>query len=131
MTIITRFGKDKIQQYLPKLLRGIKEEGLNVVWVCDPMHGNTFMTDSKIKTRHFDDISSEIGSFFQIHQAEGTNPGGVHFELTGKDVTECVGGSQKIEDVHLDTNYATTCDPRLNAQQSLELAFSIAEMLKK
>lgn len=131
MAIITRFGKDKIQQYLPKLLRGIKEEGLNVVWVCDPMHGNTFMTDSKIKTRHFDDISAEIGSFFQIHQAEGTNPGGVHFELTGKDVTECVGGSQKIEDVHLDTNYATTCDPRLNAQQSLELAFSIAEMLKK
>jgi len=131
MVIITRFGKDKIQQYLPGLIRGIDEEGLNVLWVCDPMHGNTYLSDSKFKTRSFDDISAEISRFFEIHEAEGTIPGGVHFELTGKDVTECIGGSQKIKDVHLDTNYATTCDPRLNAQQSLELAFLISNMLKK
>ena len=131
MTIITRFGKNKIDQYLPGLVRGIRNEGLNVLWVCDPMHGNTYVSESNFKTRRFDDISAEIRSFFEIHQSEGTVAGGVHFELTGKDVTECIGGSQQIEDIHLDTNYATTCDPRLNAQQSLELAFLIAEMLKQ
>ena len=131
MTIITRFGKDKIDQYLPPLIREFKKEGMNVLWSCDPMHGNTFLADSSYKTRNFNDILSEIRDFFSIHYAEGSIPGGIHFELTGKDVTECIGGAQKIKDHHLGKNYATSCDPRLNAQQSLELAFLIAEMLKK
>ncbi|MCP4754390.1 MAG: 3-deoxy-7-phosphoheptulonate synthase class II [Proteobacteria bacterium] len=131
MVLIARFGKDKIGQYLPKLIKGIEEEGIRVLWSCDPMHGNTYLSDSNFKTRHFEDILSEIRSFFEIHYAEGTVPGGVHFELTGKDVTECIGGAQEIRDDHLERNYATSCDPRLNAQQSLELAFLIADMLKK
>ncbi len=131
MTLITRFGKRKIQQYLPKLIRGIEEEGFRVLWSCDPMHGNTYLSDSKYKTRNFKDILSEIRGFFDIHRTEGTVPGGIHFELTGKDVTECVGGAQEILDDHLERHYATSCDPRLNAQQSLELAFIIAEMLKE
>ncbi|MBT3226877.1 MAG: 3-deoxy-7-phosphoheptulonate synthase class II [Deltaproteobacteria bacterium] len=130
MVIITRFGKDKVAQYLPELLKNFKQEGFNVLWSCDPMHGNTYTSESNYKTRNFKDIHSEIRSFFQIHHAEGTVPGGVHFELTGKDVTECVGGGQDIMDHHLENNYATSCDPRLNAQQSLDLAFLIAEMLK-
>ncbi len=131
MTIITRFGKDKVAKYLPSLIREFKKEGINVLWSCDPMHGNTFLADSNYKTRNFKDILSEIRSFFEIHYAEGSIPGGIHFELTGKDVTECIGGAQEIMDHHLGKNYATSCDPRLNAQQSLELAFLIAEMLKK
>ena len=95
------------------------------------MHGNTYTSESNFKTRDFNDILSEIRSFFEIHRAEGTVPGGIHFELTGKDVTECVGGAQEIMDHHLQNNYATSCDPRLNAQQSLDLAFLIAEMLKQ
>ncbi len=128
--LITRFGKNKIDDYLPQLIKCIKEEGANVLWSCDPMHGNTFTAESNYKTRNFSDILDEIRSFFNIHFAEGTIPGGVHFELTGKDVTECIGGAQEIMDHHLVNNYATSCDPRLNAQQSLELAFLIADMLK-
>ncbi len=131
MVIITRFGKEKIATYLPPLLKSIKEYGANVLWSCDPMHGNTFTSESNYKTRNFNDILQEIRSFFEIHYSEGTVPGGVHFELTGKDVTECIGGAQEIMDHHLENNYATSCDPRLNAQQSLELAFLIADMLKK
>ncbi len=130
MVLITRFGQDKIGEYLPGLIRNFKLEGFNVLWSCDPMHGNTYTSESNYKTRNFKDILSEIRSFFEIHHAEGTIPGGVHFELTGKDVTECVGGAQEIMDHHLENNYATSCDPRLNAQQSLDLAFLIAEMLK-
>ncbi|MFH2131083.1 MAG: 3-deoxy-7-phosphoheptulonate synthase class II [bacterium] len=131
IVIITRFGKDKIGRYLPPLIRNFQKEGLNVLWSCDPMHGNTYTSESNFKTRNFNDILSEIRSFFEIHRSEGTVPGGVHFELTGKDVTECVGGAQEIMDHHLQNNYATSCDPRLNAQQSLDLAFMIADMLKK
>ena len=130
ITLITRFGKDQIQDYLPGLIRGVEEEGQRVLWSCDPMHGNTYVSGSKYKTRKVEDILSEIRSFFAIHKAEGTVAGGVHFELTGKDVTECVGGAQQISDGQLEENYATSCDPRLNAQQSLELAFLIAEILK-
>ena len=129
--LITRFGMDKIDKYLPPLVNGIKAAGANVLWSCDPMHGNTFTADSKYKTRNFNDILQEIRSFFQIHYAEGTIPGGVHLELTGKNVTECMGGAQEIMDHHLENNYATSCDPRLNAQQSLELAFTLSEMLKR
>jgi len=131
LTLITRFGKDKIEQYLPGLIRGIEKEGFRVLWSCDPMHGNTYTSDSNYKTRNFYDILAEIRSFFDIHYSENTVPGGIHFELTGKDVTECVGGAQEIQDYHLENNYSTTCDPRLNAQQSLELAFLVSDMLKK
>jgi len=131
IVLITRFGADKIEKHLPNLIQGINEEGLNVTWSCDPMHGNTFVSESSYKTRRFDDILREIHTFFQIHRSNGTIPGGVHFELTGEDVTECIGGAQQIEEHHLENNYLTACDPRLNAQQSLELAFQIAEMLKE
>ena len=129
--LITRFGKDKVEDMLPSLIRNITDFGANVLWSCDPMHGNTYTSDSNYKTRNFYDILQEIRSFFEIHHAEGTVPGGVHFELTGKDVTECIGGAQEIKDHHLENNYATSCDPRLNAQQSLELAFLISDLLKR
>ncbi len=130
LTLITRFGADKIGQYLPNLLQEMKKEGFKLVWCCDPMHGNTYTAETGHKTRNFDEIMKEIRSFFEIHWAEGTNPGGVHFELTGENVTECTGGGQNIKDVHLEQRYWTNCDPRLNAEQSLELAFQIAEMLR-
>ncbi|MDX2471367.1 MAG: 3-deoxy-7-phosphoheptulonate synthase class II [SAR324 cluster bacterium] len=130
ITLITRFGATGVQDKLPKLLREIKKEGMKVLWSCDPMHGNTFLSDSKYKTRNFESILEEIKQFFAAHKAEGTVAGGVHLELTGLDVTECVGGAQQIEDHHLKKNYATSCDPRLNAQQSLELAFLISDMIK-
>ncbi len=130
ITLITRFGAEGVQDKLPNLLREIKKEGMNVLWSCDPMHGNTFLSDSKYKTRKFESILEEIKQFFAAHKAEGTVAGGVHLELTGMDVTECVGGAQQIEDHHLENNYATSCDPRLNAQQSLELAFLISDMIK-
>lgn len=130
IVLITRFGKDKIKQYLPPLIRAVEGNGADVLWSCDPMHGNTYVSESDFKTRKFMAILEEIRSFFDIHHAEGTIPGGVHLELTGKDVTECIGGAQDIMDHQLKMNYSTSCDPRLNAQQSLELAFLISDLLK-
>ena len=131
IVLITRFGRDKIEQYLPPLIRAVEGNGADVLWSCDPMHGNTYVSDSDYKTRKFIDILEEIRSFFDIHHSEGTIPGGVHLELTGKDVTECIGGAQDIMDHQLKKNYSTSCDPRLNAQQSLELAFLISDLLKR
>jgi 3-deoxy-7-phosphoheptulonate synthase len=130
MTLITRFGMKDIETYLPPLVRAIKREGLKVVWSCDPMHGNTFTAGTGHKTRKFDDILHEIRTFFEIHWAEGSVPGGVHFELTGENVTECMGGGRDLKDRDLNLRYQTHCDPRLNAEQSLELAFQIAEMIR-
>ncbi len=130
MTLIARFGAGKIEKYLPPLLRAVKKEGLNVLWSCDPMHANIRKTEGGHKTRSFDDILSELRCFFELHWAEGTVPGGVHFELTGADVTECTGGARQLADEQLGENYLTTCDPRLNAEQSLEMAFQIAEMIR-
>ncbi len=131
LTLITRFGADKIENYLPNLATEMKKEGFKLVWSCDPMHGNTYTSDSGYKTRNFDNILNEIRSFFEIHWNVGTNPGGVHIELTGENVTECTGGGRDIKDEHLVNNYLTNCDPRLNAEQGLELAFQIAEMLRQ
>ncbi len=130
LTFITRMGKEKIDEVLPSLLREIKREGLHILWSCDPMHANTYTAASGHKTRKFDDILSEITRFFAIHQAEGTKPGGIHLEMTGDNVTECTGGANNIDDNQLSQNYLTTCDPRLNAEQSLEVAFQIAKMIR-
>lgn len=130
LVLISRFGKDLVGERLPDLVRLVKREGLNVVWSCDPMHGNTYSSESGYKTRHFADILKELNYFFKIHRAEGTVPGGVHFELTGHDVTECIGGVENIKDEELVHSYQTACDPRLNAKQSLEMSFRIAEMLR-
>jgi len=130
ITLIARMGHDNVEQFLPTLLRKVKAEGRNVVWSCDPMHGNTIKADSGYKTRPFDRILSEVRNFFDAHAAEGTHAGGVHFEMTGQDVTECLGGAQAISDDDLSDRYHTHCDPRLNGAQSLELAFLIAESLK-
>lgn len=130
LTLITRFGLKNIERVLPPLLREMKREGHNIVWSCDPMHANTYTSTSGHKTRNFNDILAEVTCFFETHWAEGTIPGGVHFELTGDNVTECIGGARDILDDDLDRNYLTTCDPRLNAEQSLEVAFQIAEMIR-
>ncbi len=129
LTLITRFGADQVAAYLPQLARAVKKTGYSVVWCCDPMHGNTYLAESGHKTRNFDDIMAEVSRFFDIHRSEGTIPGGVHLELTGENVTECIGGGRKIENDHLKLNYATQCDPRLNAEQSLDLAFHLAQMV--
>ena len=129
LTLITRFGADKVADHLPKLVRAVREEGANVVWVCDAMHGNTIKSASGYKTRQFNKVLAEVRGFFDVHQAEGTTPGGVHFEMTGADVTECTGGVYAVTDEDLKDRYHTACDPRLNASQSLELAFLIAEEL--
>ena len=129
LTLIARFGSDKIADHLPQLLRAVKREGRNVVWSCDPMHGNTITLNS-YKTRPFDRILSEVEQFFAIHRAEGTHPGGIHIEMTGKNVTECTGGARAISADDLHDRYHTHCDPRLNADQALELAFLVAELLK-
>jgi 3-deoxy-7-phosphoheptulonate synthase len=136
ITLITRFGAGKVAQFLPPLLRAVKAAGLNVLWCCDPMHGNIRKSLTGCKTRSFEDILAELQQFFAICRTEGAIPGGVHFELTGKDeetgeVTECTGGAGGLSDEHLGRNYCTACDPRLNAEQSLEMAFRIAEMIKK
>ena len=131
LTLITRYGHDKVSEYLPKLITSVKSEGFNVVWCCDPMHGNTIKSNSGFKTRPFENVLSEVQNSFAVHRSEGTYPGGVHFEMTGKDVTECTGGAQSIADEDLSLRYHTACDPRLNASQSLELAFLVAELLKK
>ncbi|MBI4791718.1 MAG: 3-deoxy-7-phosphoheptulonate synthase class II [Deltaproteobacteria bacterium] len=130
ITLITRFGAKKVDKYLPQLVREIKKEGFKVVWSCDPMHGNTYTAESGHKTRNFDEILQELQCFFEINWAEGSIPGGVHFELTGDNVTECTGGGRNILDQQLKQNYLTNCDPRLNAEQSLELAFQLAEMIR-
>ncbi len=130
ITLITRFGAKDIEKYLPPLLRAVKRAGLNVLWSCDPMHANTFSAESGHKTRDFENILSELRCFFELHWSEGTVPGGVHFELTGDNVTECIGGARKLSDKQLSQNYQTTCDPRLNAEQSMEMAFQIAEMIR-
>ncbi len=130
MTLITRFGAKGIEKYMPPLIRAIKKEGMSVVWSCDPMHANIRKAETGHKTRSFDDILSELRCFFELHWAEGTVPGGVHFELTGDNVTECTGGARQLADAQLGDNYLTTCDPRLNAEQSLEMAFQIAEMIR-
>ncbi len=131
LTLISRMGSAKIGELLPPLVRAVKDAGLNVVWSCDPMHGNTIKAPGGYKTRKFTDILAEVRQFFAIHKAEGTFAGGVHFEMTGQDVTECLGGAQAISEVNLSDRYHTHCDPRLNSSQSLELAFLIAETLKK
>ncbi len=129
LTLICRFGSDKIVDHLPSLIRAVKREGRRVVWSCDPMHGNT-ITAGGFKTRPFDRVMSEIRTFFAVHQAEGTYAGGVHLEMTGKNVTECTGGARAISEGDLGSSYDTTCDPRLNAEQSIEVAFLVAELLK-
>ncbi|MEQ8895466.1 MAG: 3-deoxy-7-phosphoheptulonate synthase class II [Roseovarius sp.] len=129
LTLIARFGAGKAGEHLPRLIRTVREEGANVVWVCDPMHGNTIKSASGFKTRPFDAVLREVQEFFGVHRAEGTTPGGVHFEMTGQDVTECTGGVRAVMDEDLSDRYHTACDPRLNASQALELAFLVAEEL--
>jgi 3-deoxy-7-phosphoheptulonate synthase len=131
LTLICRFGADKVAEHLPKLIRAVKREGRAVVWSCDPMHGNTIKAANNYKTRPFDRIMAEIRGFFAIHHTEGTIPGGVHLEMTGNDVTECTGGARAITEMDLHDRYHTYCDPRLNADQAIEAAFLIAELLKR
>ncbi len=130
LTLISRMGADRITDLLPPLLRAVEASGHPVVWACDPMHGNTFTAPNGRKTRRFDDVLAEIAGFFAAHAEVGTWPGGVHVELTGDDVTECLGGSEDILESQLDTRYETMCDPRLNARQSLDLAYRVAELLR-
>jgi 3-deoxy-7-phosphoheptulonate synthase len=129
LTLIARFGAGSVGDHLPRLIKAVQEEGANVLWTCDAMHGNTIKSDSGYKTRPFESVLREVREFFGIHKAEGTIPGGVHFEMTGQDVTECTGGVRAVSDEDLSDRYHTACDPRLNASQSLELAFLVAEEL--
>ena len=129
LTLIARFGAGSVGEHLPRLIKAVQEEGANVVWTCDAMHGNTIKAASGYKTRPFDSVLREVKEFFAVHNDEGTIPGGVHFEMTGQDVTECTGGVRAVEDGDLGDRYHTACDPRLNASQSLELAFLVAEEL--
>ncbi len=130
LTLIARFGSDKVAEHLPRMVRAVQKEGREVVWSCDPMHGNT-ITAAGYKTRPFDRILKEVQTFFEVHRAEGTHPGGIHVEMTGKNVTECTGGARAIRDDELQDRYHTHCDPRLNADQAIELAFLVSELLKK
>ena len=131
LTLITRMGADKVEAKLPALIRAVTREGRQVVWCCDPMHGNTVTSSNGYKTRSFDRILDELHGAFAIHAAEGSYAGGVHFELTGQNVTECIGGARAITDEDLNDRYHTVCDPRLNAEQSIDMAFLIAELLKQ
>ncbi|NJM30372.1 MAG: 3-deoxy-7-phosphoheptulonate synthase class II [Rhizobiales bacterium] len=131
LTLIARFGADKVEKHLPEMIRAVKREGRVVVWSCDPMHGNTIKATSGYKTRPFDAILLEVRRFMAIHQTEGTHAGGIHVEMTGKDVTECTGGVRALRDEDLNDRYHTFCDPRLNAAQALELSFLVAEEIKK
>lgn len=131
LTLITRFGADKVEEHLPKLLRAVQAEGKKVVWSCDPMHGNTKTSNGGLKTRPFDRVLKEVRQVFACHRAEGTYAGGIHLELTGQNVTECIGGAVAITEDSLSSRYHTHCDPRLNASQSIELAFLLAEALKE
>lgn len=130
LTLITRMGHAKIADHLPRLIETVQQEGASVVWACDPMHGNTFKAGNGIKTRHFDDVLSETRQFFEIHHAHKTWPGGLHVELTGDNVTECLGGASGLVEADLSDNYTSICDPRLNATQSLDLAFLVSEFLQ-
>jgi len=127
LTLITRMGAGNIKMVLPGLVRAVAQDGAPVAWICDPMHGNTFEAPSGHKTRHFDDVLSEVHGFFEVHRAEGTHPGGIHIEFTGDNVTECVGGSHEIVADDLHQRYETACDPRLNRSQALDLAFTVAD----
>ena len=131
LTLIARFGAGNVGDHLPRLIKAVKQEGANVVWCCDAMHGDTIKSSTGYKTRPFESVLREVREFFEIHNAEGTIPGGVHFEMTGQDVTECTGGVRAVTDENLSDRYHTACDPRLNASQSLELAFLVADELVK
>ncbi len=131
ITLISRFGADNVSKFLPKLIRAIKKEGLNVIWSCDPCHGNTIKAATGFKTRPFNSVLKEVKEVFACHQSEGSYAGGLHIELTGQDVTECIGGAQKISEKDLSSRYHTHCDPRLNGNQALELAFLISDEIKK
>ncbi|MEZ5097615.1 MAG: 3-deoxy-7-phosphoheptulonate synthase [Nocardioides sp.] len=131
LTFITRFGAGRIRDGLPELVEKVTAAGVDVAWVCDPMHGNTFEASSGYKTRAFDDVLAEVQGFFDVHRSLGTWPGGLHVELTGDDVTECVGGGEELAEIDLASRYETVCDPRLNRVQSLELAFLVAQMLRQ
>ncbi|HZO50380.1 MAG TPA: 3-deoxy-7-phosphoheptulonate synthase class II [Gaiellaceae bacterium] len=130
LTLVTRMGAARVRELLPPLLEAVRDAGHAVVWACDPMHANTFLSASGRKTRRFDDVMSELEGFFAAHREVGTWPGGVHVEFTGEDVTECLGGSEAVLEDHLDHRYETLCDPRLNARQSLDLAFRVAELMR-
>ena len=131
LTFITRMGRDKIREALPAIVKAIEESGHPVVWCCDPMHGNTKETSNGYKTRLYEDVIDEVFGFFEVHRALGTHPGGLHIELTGDDVTECLGGVSNLQEADLDSRYETACDPRLNREQSIELAFHVSDMLIK
>lgn len=131
LSLITRFGSDQVEKYLIPLIRSMNSEGFRVTWICDPMHGNTYVNRHGQKTRRYADILSEINSFWSIHQGEGTHAGGVHLELTGDDVTECSGGSRSLHEDNLQVNYQTSCDPRLNAEQAVELAFELSGIINR
>ncbi|NUS72739.1 MAG: 3-deoxy-7-phosphoheptulonate synthase class II [Corynebacteriales bacterium] len=131
LTLISRMGNGKVRDVLPAIVEKVTATGHKVVWQCDPMHGNTHESSNGYKTRHFDRIVDEVLGFFEVHRSLGTHPGGIHIELTGEDVTECLGGAQELNDADLESRYETACDPRLNTQQSLELAFLIADMLRR
>ncbi len=130
LTFIARMGADLVREKLPPLIDAVTKSGAKVLWVSDPMHGNTYETPTGYKTRRFDDVLDEVQGFFEVHKTLGTHPGGIHIELTGDDVTECVGGGEQISEADLADRYETACDPRLNHTQSLELAFLVAEMLR-
>jgi len=130
LTFITRMGAGKIREVLPALVEGVTKSGAQVLWVCDPMHGNTFETKNGYKSRQFEDVLDEVRGFFEVHKKLGTHPGGIHIELTGDDVTECLGGGNQVSEKDLESRYETACDPRLNHSQSLELSFLVAEMLR-
>ncbi|MGE2730385.1 class II 3-deoxy-7-phosphoheptulonate synthase [Mycolicibacterium vaccae] len=130
LTLVSRMGNHKVRDVLPPIIEKVQASGHQVIWQCDPMHGNTHESSTGYKTRHFDRIVDEVQGFFEVHHALGTHPGGIHVEITGENVTECLGGAQDISDTDLAGRYETACDPRLNTQQSLELAFLVAEMLR-
>ncbi|AFH91237.1 3-deoxy-7-phosphoheptulonate synthase class II [Corynebacterium pseudotuberculosis] len=130
LTMVARMGHDKVRSVLPGIIRAVEDSGHKVIWQSDPMHGNTFTSSNGYKTRHFDKVIDEVQGFFEVHRALGTHPGGIHIELTGENVTECLGGAEDITDVDLPGRYESACDPRLNTQQSLELSFLVAEMLR-
>jgi 3-deoxy-7-phosphoheptulonate synthase len=130
LTLISRMGSTRVEEALPPLVEAVDRSDHPVLWVCDPMHGNTFTSEGGRKTRHFEDVLAEIRGFFAVHAGYGTWPGGVHVELTGDDVTECLGGAEEVFEDDLPLRYTTTCDPRLNARQSIDLAFRVAELLR-